>query len=137
MIQMILTGARFENQSCELPNGTWTLGRSQENQIVIRDESVSGRHCELLVYGSEVIVRELGSRNGTFVQGIRVKAQSGIRHGDEVRFGAVEVRFLIQPTVDEGATAVTALVDHRRVTGQPPPAAQAPSFPVVFLPRGQ
>lgn len=90
MPRLILTSPEFAHQSCDLPDGTWSVGRSQRSQIVVEDDSVSSDHCELVVYGAEVIVREHGSRNGTFVAGVRVKAQSGIRHGQCLRLGRIE-----------------------------------------------
>src|SRR5687768_17869388 len=57
----------FESATCELPDGGITVGRDAQNAMVIADASVSRQHCELLVFGREVIVRDRASRNGTFV----------------------------------------------------------------------
>jgi predicted component of type VI protein secretion system len=89
------------------------------------------------VYGSEVIVRERGSKNGTFVNGVRVEAQSGIRHGESVRFGKVEARVEISDSESDLSTAATAFYDHRKYMHEAeepkPPETQ---FPVVFEPGG-
>lgn len=132
---LILTSPEFANQSCELPDSTWTVGRSRRNQIVIQDDSVFGDHCELLGHGVEVIVRERGSRNGRFVDGVRVKAQSGVRHGQRLRLGSVEARLEIEPPEDYDATAITALDGCRKIRRQcAQPATRATLFPIIFAP---
>lgn len=133
MPRLTLISPEFADQSCTLPNGTFTVGRSRKNHIIIREDSVSQVHCELLVYGTEVIVRERGSRNGTFVNGVRVKAQSGVRHGESLRFGNVEVRVEIERPDNHKPTEVTAFYDHQKVTrdmGQQDEPEQ--EFPVEF-----
>ena len=135
MPRLILASPEFAHQSCELPDGAWTVGRGRRNQIVIHDDSVSTDHCELLVHGSEVIVCERGSSNGTYVDGVQVKAQSGVRHGQRLRLGRVELIIELDPPTDEGGTGVTAHDDYRRLVGQPPlPVNPAPPFPVIFRP---
>lgn len=114
MVRLILVTAASGLRCWELPDGQFTLGRDPHNSIVIKDGSVSARHCELLVFGSEVIVRERGARNGTFVNGVRVQAQSGVRHGQKIRFGRVEARVEIEVATDDDATAITAMDAYRR-----------------------
>lgn len=120
-----------------MPDGTHRLGRAPQNAIVIQDESVSSEHCELLVNGPEVIVRELGSRNGTFVGSVRVKAQSGINRGQVVRFGRVEASVDYPEIPEETTTDNTAVFSYRKVMkpieGDQTPAATA-ALPVVFRP---
>lgn len=89
MIRLVFISSGGPDQSCELPDGTFTVGRTVNNSLRIQEESVSGRHCELLVYGSELIVRECGSRNGTYVDNVRVQGQCGVRNGQIIRFGRV------------------------------------------------
>jgi predicted component of type VI protein secretion system len=134
--RLILTGAGFESQSCGLPNGTHRVGRAPQNDIVIQDESISAEHCELLVHGVEVIVRELGSRNGTFVNGVQVKAQSGVLRRQVLRFGRVEATIEYPEIVDESSTDNTAVFTYRKVADPLAESEAAPaSLPVVFRPR--
>ena len=134
--RLILTSTGFESQSCGLPNGTHRVGRAPQNDIVIQDESISAEHCELLVHGVEVIVRELGSRNGTFVNGVQVKAQSGVLRRQVLRFGRVEAMIEYPEIVDESSTDNTAVFTYRKVAGPLAESEAAPaSLPVVFRPR--
>ncbi|MEQ1503841.1 MAG: FHA domain-containing protein [Myxococcota bacterium] len=66
-----------------------TVGRGPANGVVLADDGVSWHHAQLWVEGDTVWLRDLGSRNGTFVNGDRTVASTRLRDGDEVRIGAV------------------------------------------------
>ncbi len=72
--------------------GTSRIGRSEESEIVLLDPSVSRAHALVEVLAGEPIVRDLGSTNGTFLNGRRVEAER-LRDGDELRFGNTRMRF--------------------------------------------
>ena len=71
--------------SCELSTGTFTLGRSSDCDFVVADQSVSRQHAELRVSASGVVVADLDSCNGTFVDGQRVH-KSRVWPGQQLRF---------------------------------------------------
>jgi len=75
--------------------GTSRIGRSDQSEIVISDPSVSRAHAIVEIDGDEAVVRDLGSTNGTFVNGRRVRAQA-LHDGDELRFGNTLMRFEVQ-----------------------------------------
>jgi hypothetical protein len=66
------------------------VGRSTESEIFLVDPSVSRNHAVLELRGDEVIVRDAGSTNGTFVNGERVQLRT-LRPGDRVAFGKTEM----------------------------------------------
>ena len=85
--------------------------------------------------GWELIIRERGSRNGTYLDGIRVKAQSGVKHGQTITLGRVEIRVELESLHDGSATSFTAMDDYRRIRHQvAQPAVQATVLPIVFAP---
>lgn len=69
--------------------GLTTFGRITENDIVIRDDAVSRHHAEMLFNPDSVTlsIRDLGSTNGTYVNGKRIKVAVQLEHGDQVRIG--------------------------------------------------
>jgi len=69
-----------------------TIGRAPDNMIIIEDGSVSSRHAQMEREGDNYRLKDLGSTNGTRVNGIPVKDQL-LRFEDKVRFGGVESRF--------------------------------------------
>jgi hypothetical protein len=80
-------------QRIELHEGHYVVGRHLECDIVISDSNVSRRHAEFVCAGRDVIVRDLGSTNGTKVNGVTVKGDQLLQHGDAIGFGTAQVRF--------------------------------------------
>lgn len=67
-----------------------TIGRGLDNDIVVEDASVSRHHAELTREGNRLEVRDLGSRNGTWLNAARITV-AGLNPGDEIAFGAVQL----------------------------------------------
>lgn len=69
-----------------------TIGRLPDNTVIVDNPAVSGRHARILREGTDFIVEDLESRNGTFVNGARVTRQA-LRHGDVVLIGKHKLVF--------------------------------------------
>lgn len=70
----------------------FTVGRRAEMSLSLGSPTVSGQHAELLIEGDQLLVRDCGSTNGTFVNGTRVQDRSVLNHGDLVQFAQVVLR---------------------------------------------
>lgn len=70
-----------------------TLGRHPSNTIQLLDKIVSKEHCIVELRGSEYVLRDLGSLNGTYINGERVAGEKGLRHGDDIALGSTRARF--------------------------------------------
>jgi len=113
--KLTFVGDHFAGRVYELTQEKTTLGRGADNTLVIHHPSVSLVHCEILVNDAEVIVRDLGSANGSFVDGIRLNhQQSQLKSGQLVRLGAVTARLELNNHHDE-ATEMTAVHEHGRI----------------------
>ncbi len=75
-----------------LPPGTIRVGRRDDNDHQIDHPSVSGSHCEIIVDGGRVTVRDLGSTNGTFVNGAPTR-EAVLIPGQQLQLGNVALRF--------------------------------------------
>lgn len=73
--------------------GELTIGRAQGNSIVVNDPSVSSEHAEILRGGREWRVRDLGSTNGTLVDGRPAGRGMPLRGGETITLGSVRIRF--------------------------------------------
>jgi FHA domain/Domain of unknown function (DUF1707) len=80
-----------------LPAGSATIGRSSECDCMVTHPSVSRRHAELRRAGEGWLLRDLGSRNGTRVNGMRVTEEVEVRPGDQVSLGGVRYRLGARP----------------------------------------
>ncbi len=83
---------RSASTTLKLNDGVNTVGRHDDCMIRIKSSQVSRRHCELVEEGEDLTLRDLGSSNGTFVNGKRVAGQKKLSHGDELTLGAVTLR---------------------------------------------
>jgi two-component system, NtrC family, response regulator HydG len=75
------------------PAQVMTIGRATTNRIVLRDELCSRNHCELYRNGTTWVVRDLGSRNGTSVNGGPVVGERELESGDMIQIGPYELGF--------------------------------------------
>ncbi|MGC3959440.1 MAG: FHA domain-containing protein [Verrucomicrobiota bacterium] len=124
MAKLIFLGDKFGGRTYEIAAQRTTVGRSDTNTLTIHDNSVSEQHCEIYDNGADLIIRDLGSRNGTVVNGKLLRAaQAPLAHGETVTFGSVEARLEIPHRTAIGGTAtdVTAVHLHaKKISNQPP-----------------
>jgi DNA-binding winged helix-turn-helix (wHTH) protein len=78
-----------------LLEGENVLGRGSDSLVWIDAQSVSRRHARLMVAPGLATLEDLGSKNGTFVNGIRLTAPIALRDGDELRIGNVPMTLKI------------------------------------------
>lgn len=83
MIELIVARDGSEVNRYFLPQGITTLGRADDNEIILDDVCVSRRHAQIRVEGVKVLIEDLGSGNGTFCGETRI-ARKELAHGDEV-----------------------------------------------------
>lgn len=77
----------------ELAGEKCTVGRSEDNALVLADRSVSGLHAVLEDHGAGWTVRDLASTNGTWVDDQRIWSEHRLTDGADIRFGHVRGRF--------------------------------------------
>ncbi|MBL8060736.1 MAG: FHA domain-containing protein [Chthonomonas sp.] len=78
----------------EIPEGTSLLTREESDGLYIASTTVSRKHAELIRNQNLIILRDLGSTNGTFVNGERITADTTLKNGDRVQFG--DVQFVVE-----------------------------------------
>ena len=90
MNKLVLTGLTHPGEF-ELEPGFNTLGRNPTNDYRIHDATVSSFHCEIVMSDDSVLVRDLGSTNGTFIDNQQVH-EGQLRPGQILRLGSAELR---------------------------------------------
>jgi S1-C subfamily serine protease len=119
-----------------------SLGRHPECAFVFDTEgdlAVSGQHAVVVRQGGHWMVRDLGSRNGTLVNGHKIRGDTRLDDTDQVRLGpdgpAVEVRFVPDSTPDQAPARPAAPARPPRATG-PAAAPARPAPPAPAAPAG-
>ena len=112
-------------------NDKWiTIGRADGNLFQISDPSVSGRHCEVRLTGGELIVRDLQSTNGTFVDGKNI-IEATLKPGQNLRLGDVELQLEMATTEPRPGTAfITRSLATTAAAGAAQTASPEPAKPV-------
>lgn len=78
----------------QVGNGATSIGRSSASDINLRsDDYASGRHARLTRHGGLLYLEDVGSTNGTFVNGRKTVGATPLRDGDSVRIGSTTFRF--------------------------------------------
>ncbi len=83
-----------------------TLGRRPYNDIVIENLAVSGEHAVLIMVGQQVVIEDLNSTNGTYVNG-KVTKKQALQHADIIEIGKFKLKFEnVMPNADFERTMV-------------------------------
>jgi len=99
-------GRRFQ-----LPDALTLVGR-ESRALPLTDNTVSRRHCELIpVESGDWILKDLGSSNGTYVNGSRIDFKHSLKVGDQIRVGRTLMAFGAQPGVSQVSGTNVTLTD--------------------------
>jgi len=91
MAKLVVLSAGMTGRTHELKVDKTTIGRVEDNTFQIAEPSVSSHHCEVLLRGPDVVVRDLNSTNGTFINGEKV-SETVLKPGQVLRLGQIEMR---------------------------------------------
>ena len=91
MVKLVILSQGLTGQAHELKVDRTTIGRVEDNTFSITDPSVSSHHCEVLLRGTEVVVRDLNSTNGSFINGEKI-TEAPLKPGQILRLGQIELR---------------------------------------------
>ena len=104
------------------------IGRSPKTDIQLDEDSISRNHAMIVNEGSRVIARDLGSTNGTYVNGIRIRQNQVLKDGDLVRLGSMNFGFFTGAEfrrVGEPSAEVLRLISEAAI----PPTAPMDDMP--------
>ncbi|HZY41933.1 MAG TPA: FHA domain-containing protein [Anaerolineae bacterium] len=122
------------NQTFDLDKDVLSLGREAGNDLVIEDPQISRRHARLTRQGNSYLLEDLGSTNGTFVNGSRVSTPVLLANGDLIGLAdTIVLAVQIPVVIDSGETFVGHATDADSTSVKQGPAPTQPAFtpPVV------
>jgi pSer/pThr/pTyr-binding forkhead associated (FHA) protein len=114
MARLVLLSEGLTGRTYELKAEKTTVGRVSDNAFEIPEGSVSSHHCEILLKGNDIFVRDLNSTNGTFINGERI-TEGTLKPGQILRLGMIEMRL---ETGEAAAATAKKLLDQTRVIPQ-------------------
>jgi FHA domain len=136
MPRLVVNPDKPDAWEIKLKQGANLIGRGDASDFKIADPSVSSSHCQIVIDGNSVSIRDLGSTNGTFINGERVQ-QTKLENGQAIRLGGVNLVFYAPAVAEPPTPSATPVVSRLRISGLntatetvPPPApVEAP--PIV------
>lgn len=127
MAKLVVLSGGLTGKSHDVKVDKTTIGRLEDNTFQIADPSVSSHHCEIFMRGDDVVVQDLNSTNGSYINGEKI-TEAVLKPGQTLRLGQVELR------LDTGTGPAAP------VPGTPPPPATAsskkPLEHTMVMPRG-
>jgi len=130
--RLVVSGGELSGQARPVDSDELVIGRRDGNDFVLNDPHVSGAHARLRRSAGSVLLEDLGSTNGTFINGQSLTGSVALRDGDLVHFGSLEVRY-----EDRGSglarTERTHVLDDAAASAVAPyvPAAPAEEVPAL------
>ncbi|MBK6594446.1 MAG: FHA domain-containing protein [Burkholderiales bacterium] len=122
MPKMIVSIDEVVIKEVQLTKDKTTLGRRPYNDIVIDNLAVSGEHAVLQMTGNEVVLEDLNSTNGTYLNGKAIKKQQ-LQNGDSIEIGKYKIKFVGEGVADN--------FDKTMVVKARPATAATPARPVA------
>ena len=126
MAKLVVLNEGLTGQSYELKVEKTTVGRVEDNAFHIPQGSISSHHCEIWLRGNDVVVKDLNSTNGTFVNGQQVTTEAVLKPGQTLRLGQVELR------LDTGAPGEPNVP----APGSPKPPSKKPLEATMVISKG-
>jgi len=127
MAKLVILTQGLPGRAHELNVDRTTIGRVEDNLFQIAEASVSSHHCEVLLRGSDVVIKDLNSTNGTFINGEQI-TERVLKPGQTLRLGQVELKL-------EAEKAASAPGSAPATAPAPSPAKRQVEATMV-IPRG-
>ena len=129
MAKLVIQSAEQKGRSYELTVDKTTVGRVDDNTFQIADASISSHHCEILLRGTDVVIKDLNSTNGTYINDDKI-SESVLKPGQKLRLGQVVLSLETGDSSSAPAAAPAAAA--------PPPtgASRKQSDQTMVMPRG-
>jgi predicted component of type VI protein secretion system len=128
--RLVMTKGPEPGQTIALDRDEMSIGRDPNSDITINDAQISRRHAQIAVRGNVVVLEDLGSTNGTFVNGMRLTTSQALSNGDVIGLGDVVALTFYGQTTSVEETVVAP----QRAAPQPPPPEPEPQQPAPVAP---
>lgn len=94
-VQLKVVVGNSVGQVLKVPGPKFFVGRAEDCHLRPGSDLVSRHHCVIMVEGSTAVVRDFGSKNGTFVNGERITTETPLQNGDRLKIGPLEFEVVV------------------------------------------
>lgn len=121
MLQYVLSFVAGKDHGREFPlppDLDIVIGRVSDVDLLLLDEKVSRKHAKVSTHGGKVMIEDLASKNGTFVNGQRIRTAE-LKEGDEILIGISKIKLLSVDKTGPRASTLAGELSRRAATGVP------------------
>ena len=122
MAKLVILSPGMAGRSHELKVDKTTIGRVDDNTFPIAEPSVSSHHCEILLRGADVVVHDLNSTNGTFINGNQITGEAVLKPCQTLKLGQIELKLEVEGAASSSAAERCAS-----------PSTRLPAAPAVSI----
>lgn len=94
-VKLKVLNGKSAGREVKVPETGFLIGRSQECHLRPKSDAISRQHCEITIDGDTVVIRDKGSKNGTYVNGKRIDGEQQLSQGDQLLVGKLELEVII------------------------------------------
>jgi predicted component of type VI protein secretion system len=113
MSKLVALSEGLTGRTYELKVEKTTVGRLDDNAFQVAEPSVSSHHCEIILKGNDVVIKDLNSTNGTFINGEKI-TEATLKPGQILRLGQIELR-LESDNAPAGSTTAAATAANKKL----------------------
>lgn len=124
--QIVMRSGPNPNATYALEASQTTIGRDSSNTIAINDPEISRHHARMTQQGGKIVLEDLGSTNGTSVDGNRLSAPHVLKAGETISFGEDIIFVFEAQAFDPDATVASSAASFNQASQQQPHAYQQP-----------
>ena len=128
-VELKVVGGSRAGMVIPITGSQFMIGRAEDCQLKPRSELISRYHCALLTETSYVAVRDLGSKNGVYVNGERIGVEQELKNGDRLALGPLEFEIVIAAAEPVATDPVAELVARVVASDSITPVQAAPAAP--------
>ena len=97
-VHLKVVGGKNDGREIRIKVPEFIIGRGDDAHLKPTSDLVSRRHCSVKIHDGEVIIRDMDSRNGTYVNGVQLESPHKAKSGDKLRVGRLQFEVIIDPT---------------------------------------
>jgi pSer/pThr/pTyr-binding forkhead associated (FHA) protein len=112
----VLRGSN-KGKSVLIAKPQYVMGRGESCNLRLNHESISRKHCAFAIHPNRITLRDLGSRNGTLLNGVRLADETEIKTGDKIEFGPLVFAVQIVDKHGKVIKAASAVTNAQAKTG--------------------
>jgi predicted component of type VI protein secretion system len=94
-VKLKVLNGKSAGREVKVPDTGFLIGRSQECHLRPKSDAISRQHCEIVIDDGKLLIRDMGSKNGTYVNGKRIDGQVQLTQGDQLLVGKLELEVII------------------------------------------